>query len=153
MMDPMKRPPSTGDPERDALMAEIMSVNDRIHARSMELFGPVELPEDLTMQQMRVLGLVAIPSTLPAPAALIALATRSPRAAAALVATLGLKAASMALLRHRVLGTPESPATIAAEVAADLLQPWHAAAGMVRPRQIQWRTRAIRLDGDGVTYA
>jgi DNA-binding MarR family transcriptional regulator len=24
----------------------------------MELFGPVELPEDLTMQQMRVLGLV-----------------------------------------------------------------------------------------------
>ena len=58
MMDPMKRPPSTGDPERDALMAEIMSVNDRIHARSMELFGPVELPEDLTMQQMRVLGLV-----------------------------------------------------------------------------------------------
>ncbi len=58
MMDPMKRPPSTGDPERDALMAEIMSVNDRIHARSMELFGPVELPGDLTMQQMRVLGLV-----------------------------------------------------------------------------------------------
>ena len=58
MMDPMKRPPSTGDPERDALMAEIMSVNDRIHARSMALFGPVELPEDLTMQQMRVLGLV-----------------------------------------------------------------------------------------------
>ena len=39
-------------------MAEIMSVNDRIHARSMELFGPVEFPEDLTMQQMRVLGLV-----------------------------------------------------------------------------------------------
>jgi ceramide glucosyltransferase len=102
---------------------------------------------------LRVLGLVAIPSTLPAPAALIALATRSPRAAAWLLATLGLKAASMAVLRHRVLGTPESPATIAAEVAADLLQPWHAAAGMVRPRQIQWRTRAIRLDGDGVTYA
>ena len=43
-------------------------------------------------------------------------------------------------------------ATIAAEVAADLVQPWHALAGMVRPRQIQWRSRAIRLDGDGVSY-
>lgn len=105
---------------------------------------------------LRVLGLVAIPSTLPAPAALVALATRSPRAAAWLAATLGLKALSMAVLRGRVLGTPETPATVAAEMAADLLQPWHAAAGIVRPRQIQWRTRTIRLhsgDGEGVTYA
>ena len=105
---------------------------------------------------LRVLGLVAIPSTLPAPAALVALATRSPRAAAWLAATLGLKALSMAVLRGRVLGTPETPVTVAAEMAADLLQPWHAAAGIVRPRQIQWRTRTIRLqsgDGEGVTYA
>ncbi|MBK8867370.1 MAG: hypothetical protein IPN45_04810 [Actinomycetales bacterium] len=50
------------------------------------------------------------------------------------------------------LAHPERPATIAAEVAADLVQPWHALAGMVRPRQIQWRSRAIRLDGDGVSY-
>ena len=128
-------------------------------------FSAIEsaLTDDLALAQLfreqpdfRVLGLVAIPSTLPAPAALVALATRSPRAGAWLAATLGLKALSMAALRSRVLGTPETPATVAAEMAADLLQPWHAAAGIVRPRQIQWRTRTIRLDsgeGEGVTYA
>ena len=100
----------------------------------------------------RVLGLVAIPSFLPAPALVTALVTRSPRAALILIGTLAAKATSMAALRRRTLHTPESPATIAAEVAADLVQPWHALAGMVRPRQIQWRSRAIRLDGDGVSY-
>ncbi|HMR50568.1 MAG TPA: MarR family transcriptional regulator [Arachnia sp.] len=54
----MIRPPHSGDPQRDALIEEIMTLNDRIHARAMQLFGPIELPEDLTMQQMRVLGVV-----------------------------------------------------------------------------------------------
>lgn len=52
------RPCNSGDPQRDALIEEIMGLNDRIHARAMQLLGPVELPEDLTMQQMRVLGVV-----------------------------------------------------------------------------------------------
>ncbi|MFT3889622.1 MAG: MarR family transcriptional regulator [Arachnia sp.] len=54
----MKRPPCSGDPERDALLEDIMGINDRIHSTAMRLLGPVELPEDLTMQQMRVLGLI-----------------------------------------------------------------------------------------------
>lgn len=57
-MEPMMRPPRSGDPQRDALIEEIMALNDRLHARAMRLLGPVEFPEDLTMQQMRVLGLV-----------------------------------------------------------------------------------------------
>lgn len=52
-------PPTTGDPQRDALLAEIFALHDRLRALSMELIGPVDLPTDLTMQQLRVLGAVA----------------------------------------------------------------------------------------------
>lgn len=54
-----KMPPTTGDPQRDGLLAEIFRLNEQIRVRSMELVGPIELPHDLTMQQMRVLGTVA----------------------------------------------------------------------------------------------
>lgn len=52
-------PPTTGDPQRDALLVEIFALHDRLRALSMELLGPVDLPTDLTMQQLRVLGAVA----------------------------------------------------------------------------------------------
>lgn len=52
-------PPTTGDPQRDRLLAEIFDLHDRMRALSVELVGPLELPPDLTMQQLRVLGLVA----------------------------------------------------------------------------------------------
>lgn len=51
--------PPSGDAERDELIAAIFSLHDRLQARSLELAGPLELPADLTMQQLRVLGLVA----------------------------------------------------------------------------------------------
>lgn len=52
-------PPTTGDPQRDRLLAEIFALNDQMRSLSVELVGPLELPPDLTMQQLRVLGLVA----------------------------------------------------------------------------------------------
>ena len=51
--------PTTGDPQRDRLLAEIFVLHDQIRALSVELVGPLELPPDLTMQELRVLGLVA----------------------------------------------------------------------------------------------
>lgn len=55
---PATLPPS-GDPERDRLLEEIFRINDQVHARSVELVGPMDLPHDLTMQQLRVLTRVA----------------------------------------------------------------------------------------------
>ena len=98
----------------------------------------------------RTIGLVALPSLLPLTAAVLAVG--DPVALAAVGVTVAGKALALAALRRKHLGTTESPATIAAEIVADLIQPAHAAAGFVRPRRIQWRTRSIRLDGDGVTY-
>ena len=51
--------PPTGDAERDRLIAEIFRISDAVHARSLDLVGPMDLPHDLTMQQMRVVTLVA----------------------------------------------------------------------------------------------
>jgi ceramide glucosyltransferase len=98
----------------------------------------------------RTIGLVALPSLLPLTAAVLAVG--DPVALAAVGVTVAGKALALAALRRKHLGTTESPATIAAEIVADLIQPAHAAAGFVRPRRIQWRTRSIRLDGDGVNY-
>ncbi|MGC3954952.1 MAG: MarR family transcriptional regulator [Propionicimonas sp.] len=52
-------PPTTGDPERDRLLGEIFALHDQMRTLSVELVGPLELPPDLTMQQLRVLSLVA----------------------------------------------------------------------------------------------
>ena len=52
-------PPTTGDPQRDRLLGEIFALHEQMRALSVELVGPFELPPDLTMQQLRVLGLVA----------------------------------------------------------------------------------------------
>lgn len=53
------RMPASGDPARDALVAEIFDLYGRTHSLSLELVGPMPVPPDLTMQQVRVLGLVA----------------------------------------------------------------------------------------------
>lgn len=47
------------DAERSALAHEIWELNLRVHDRAMRLFGPSAVPLDLTVQQLRVLNLVA----------------------------------------------------------------------------------------------
>ena len=44
------------DPERSAILAEIFELNSQVHDRAMGLVGPMPMPPDLTMQQVRVLG-------------------------------------------------------------------------------------------------
>lgn len=44
------------DPERAAILAEIFELNSQVHDRAMGLVGPMPMPPDLTMQQVRVLG-------------------------------------------------------------------------------------------------
>ena len=51
--------PLSGDAERDHVIAELYRLHDRMHSRSLDLVGPMEMPHDLTMQQLRVLTLVA----------------------------------------------------------------------------------------------
>ena len=51
--------PPSGDAERDRIVKELFRLNDLVHARSLDLIGPMDLPHDLTMQQLRVLTLVA----------------------------------------------------------------------------------------------
>lgn len=44
------------DPERAALLAELFETNSSVHDLAMGLAGPMPMPDDLTMQQVRVLG-------------------------------------------------------------------------------------------------
>lgn len=43
------------DPQRAALAAEVLSLNAQVHDRAMRLVGPMPVPADLTIQQLRVL--------------------------------------------------------------------------------------------------
>lgn len=43
------------DPQRVALAAEVVRINAKIHDRAMALVGPMPVPPDLTIQQLRVL--------------------------------------------------------------------------------------------------
>ena len=47
------------DPEREALVRELFELNSLVHDRAVGLVGPMPVPPDLTMQQVRVLGHVA----------------------------------------------------------------------------------------------
>jgi DNA-binding MarR family transcriptional regulator len=47
------------DPERSALAHEIWELNLQVHDQAMRLVGPSQIPLDLTVQQVRVLNLVA----------------------------------------------------------------------------------------------
>ncbi len=50
------------DPQRSALLDEIFELNSRVHDRAVGLVGPMPMPPDLTMQQVRALGhIVRIP--------------------------------------------------------------------------------------------
>ena len=44
------------DEERAAVVRDLLELNSQVHDRAMGLVGPMPLPPDLTMQQMRVLG-------------------------------------------------------------------------------------------------
>lgn len=47
------------DPDRSRLVQELFDLNSRVHDRAIGLVGPMPVPPDLTMQQVRVLGHVA----------------------------------------------------------------------------------------------
>lgn len=44
------------DDERAALASELFELNSQVHDRAFGLVGPMPMPPDLTMQQVRVLG-------------------------------------------------------------------------------------------------
>jgi DNA-binding MarR family transcriptional regulator len=44
------------DDERAALVQELFDLNSQVHDRAVGLVGPMPVPPDLTMQQVRVLG-------------------------------------------------------------------------------------------------
>lgn len=47
------------DEERAALVQELFDINSKVHDRAVGLVGPMPVPPDLTMQQVRVLGHIA----------------------------------------------------------------------------------------------
>lgn len=56
----MRALPNLGlDPEREALAQELFGLNRQVHDRAIALVDPIPAPPELTMQQIRVLGLVA----------------------------------------------------------------------------------------------
>lgn len=99
-----------------------------------------------------VAGLVVLPGALPALLLLTGLLSRSAGLVAGVLGVLGLKAAALALVRRRVIGTPEGARTVALEVLADLLQPAHLLHALLRPRRVQWRNKSIELVADGLRY-
>lgn len=47
------------DEERAALVQELFEINSKVHDQAVGLVGPMPMPPDLTMQQVRVLGHIA----------------------------------------------------------------------------------------------
>lgn len=47
------------DEERSALVHDLFEINSKVHDRAVGLVGPMPMPPDLTMQQVRVLGHIA----------------------------------------------------------------------------------------------
>lgn len=66
--------------------------------------------------------------------------------------TLAAKAALMARFRLRYAADAPRAADIAAEIAADILTPLHLIAALISPNRLQWRTRAIEMDGVHIRY-
>lgn len=96
--------------------------------------------------------LVVVPSLLPIILLLLSLASGSGWLVGEVLATLGLKATALALLRRRVIGTPEGARTVALELLADLAQTPHMLHALLRPRRVQWRNKSIELVADGFHY-
>jgi len=97
------------------------------------------------------LGLIGVP-TLLAPLLVITGALIGWQGALIALATLASKAALLAFLRQRFAQDMPRPSHIAAEIAADILTPFHLIAALLSPRRLQWRTRAIRMDGENIRY-
>lgn len=47
------------DPERSAVLKEIFALFGQVHDEALTIAGPVPYPTELTMQQLRVLGIIA----------------------------------------------------------------------------------------------
>ncbi len=93
--------------------------------------------------------LLLVPGVLPHLALLLAAFGWSWTLALAALLAMTTKAAAMAVLRARLLGTAESATAVGWEVLADLLQPIHAAGSLLRPGRIVWRAKPMRLDRSG----
>jgi ceramide glucosyltransferase len=96
-----------------------------------------------------IVVLLVLPVVLPHLALLLAAAARSLPLAVGVLVAMTAKATTMAVVRQRLLGSAESGAAVGWEVLADLLQPVHAIAALLRPGRIVWRTRHLRLDRSG----
>ncbi|MGB7964018.1 MAG: glycosyltransferase [Propionicimonas sp.] len=123
----------------------------RLMRRWMVFAGQL-LREELTLP---MLALVVLPTALPLAALVVAIASGTSLTVAAVLAALVTKALVMADFRARVLGTaalgvPDGAATVAAELVADLVQPVHALAALVRPGRIRWRDRTLSVVDGGV---
>ena len=124
----------------------------RLMRRWMVFAGQL-LRKELTLP---MLALVVLPTALPLAALVAAIASGTPLTVAAVLAALVTKALVMADFRARVLrtgalGVPEGAATVAAELVADLVQPVHALAALVRPGRVRWRDRTLSVVDGGVS--
>lgn len=98
-------------------------------------------------------ALVVVPSLLPLVAFAFAAVSGSPVALGAVLAGLMVKALAMAVLRRHVAGLPVNPAAVVLECVSDLLLPLHSATALVRPHEVWWRGRLIRIDRAGLIDA
>lgn len=95
--------------------------------------------------------LVVLPALLPA-AWLVAAVPAGPMAIGGTLGALFAKGVLMAFVRRGWSGRAEAVSAPLLEVPADLLQPLHAAAALVRPSRIRWRSRSIETRAGDVHY-
>lgn len=97
------------------------------------------------------LGVIGVPTLLP-PLLLVIGALVGWQGALVALATLAAKAALTARLRVRHAEDAPRLSDLATEIAADILTPFHLIAALLSPNHLQWRTRAIRMDGANIRY-
>lgn len=110
----------------------------RIMRRWMVFAGQV-LRSDLSPAMV---GLVVVPSVLPAAAASVALLSGDVAAVVVVLVALLAKAAATALLRRHA-GAPASLGGALLEPVTDLLLPLHLLGALIRPHRVTWRDRDI----------
>jgi ceramide glucosyltransferase len=98
-----------------------------------------------------MIGLVVLPAVMPLLLVVLAAFTGG-RALALTLAGLVAKAAVMAAVRRRSIGSRETVSGILLEVLADLLQPLHAVTALFRPRTLRWRDKSIVVEDGAVRY-
>ncbi len=117
--------------------------------RRWMVFAQYLFQESLTLPAML---LVVMPSLLPLASVGFAVGAGSSAAGLAALGAIGFKAAVLFALRRHAFGVREGLTTMWFEIAADLLQPVHALAAFVSPRDIRWRSRRIVTNDGGVHY-